>query len=98
MVTPDLITVEVLSTLRRLLRQALITQDRAEEAVADLVTAPVRRLPALPLVASIWRLRDNLSAYDAFYVALAETLGCSLISGDARLARAPRLPVRVVVP
>lgn len=98
MVAPDLITAEVLSTLRRLLHQGLMAQDRADEAVADLVAAPVRRLPTLPLVDSIWRLRANLSAYDACYVALAEALSCSVISGDARLGRAPRLPVPVVVP
>lgn len=98
MVAPDLITVEVLSTLRRLVHQSLLPLPRAEEAVGDLITAPVRRLPALALADAIWGLRDNLSAYDACYVALAAALGCTLVSGDARLARAPRLPIPVVVP
>jgi predicted nucleic acid-binding protein len=98
MVAPELITVEVLSTLRRLERQAQVMKDRTAEAVADLVTAPLRRLPTLSLVDRMWRLRDNLSAYDACYVALAEALDCSVISGDQRLARAPRLPVEVIVP
>lgn len=98
MVAPDLITVEALSTLRRLLHQSFVTQDRADEAVADLIAAPIRRLPTLPLGEAIWRLRANFSAYDACYVALAQALGCTLITADARLARAPRLPVSVVVP
>lgn len=98
MVAPDFIVVEVLSAFRRLLRQGLLTAERADQAVADLVAARLRRLPALPLIDAAWRLRDNLSMYDACYVALAETLGCPLVSADARLARAPRLPVRVIVP
>ncbi|MBA2239982.1 MAG: PIN domain-containing protein [Solirubrobacterales bacterium] len=46
----------------------------------------------------MWQLRENLSAYDATYVALAEALGCPLITADARLSRAPglRCPVTVV--
>lgn len=98
MVAPDLITVEVLSTLRRLVHQTLVTQDRVDEAVADLIDAPLRRLPTLPLVDGIWRLRANLSMYDACYVALAEALNCPLISADAHLARALRLPIPVVTP
>ena len=98
MTAPDLITVEMLSALRRLVRQSLLSPERADEAAGDLAIAPVRRLSTLPLVDGIWRLRDNLSAYDACYVALADALGCTLVSGDARLARASRLRVPVVVP
>lgn len=98
MVAPDLIDIEVLSTLRRLAHQKLVSVLRAEMAVADLEAAPIRRLSALPLLAAIWRYRDNLSVYDAAYVALADAFGCRLITSDARLARAPRLPVQVIVP
>jgi predicted nucleic acid-binding protein len=98
MVAPDLITVEVLSTLRRLARHGLIAAPRAEEAVNDLVTAPIRHLPTLPLAEETWRLRENLSASDACYVALAAALDCALVSADARLARAPGLPAHVIVP
>jgi predicted nucleic acid-binding protein len=98
MVAPDLITVEVLSTLRRLIQQDLVTPVRADQAVSDLVTAPVHRVPTLPLADAIWQWRHNLSTYDACYMALADALGCPLITGDARLARAPRLPVHVIVP
>jgi predicted nucleic acid-binding protein len=52
----------------------------------------------LPLVAGTWQLRNNFSMYDACYVALADTLHCALITGDARVARAPGIPVPVVVP
>jgi predicted nucleic acid-binding protein len=98
MVAPDLINIEVLSTLRRLHGQRLLSPERAGEAVADLIAAPLRRLGTLSLVGAIWRRRSNLSAYDACYVALAEALDCTLVSGDVRLARAPALPIRIVVP
>lgn len=97
MVAPDLINVEVLSVLRRLLRAGKIDGRRADQSLVDLFTAPLRRLPTLPLLASAWRWRDNLSAYDACYVALSEALACPLITGDARLARAP-LPIHVIIP
>jgi predicted nucleic acid-binding protein len=98
MVAPDLINVEVLSALRRLVRQSLLAPARADQAVMDLAVTPIRHFPAHPLVDVIWRLRHNLSAYDACYVALAGALDCSLVSADARLARVPHLPVRVNVP
>jgi predicted nucleic acid-binding protein len=56
------------------------------------------RYPVFSMLDRVWELRDNLSAYDASYVALAELLGCSLLTADARLSRAPgiRCPVTVV--
>ena len=98
MVAPDVITVEVLSAVRRLVRQGLISARRGDEVVEDLIAAPIRQLPTLPLAAAIWRLRANLSTYDACYVALAAALDCPLVSVDARLARAPGLPARVIIP
>jgi len=61
-------------------------------------SAPIQRFHILPLLPDIWGLRDNLSMYDASYVVLAEKLDCPLVSGDFRLARAPHLPVQVIVP
>lgn len=58
----------------------------------------MRRFAAVGLLPRIWELRDNLTAYDATYVALAEALACELLPADARLARAPgpTCPVTVV--
>jgi predicted nucleic acid-binding protein len=53
--------------------------------------------PALPLLERVWQLPESLTAYDATYVALAETLGCDLLSADGRLARAPGLQCAVTV-
>ena len=56
------------------------------------------RVPVVGMLDRIWKLRENLSAYDATYVAVAETLDTSLLTADARLARAPgpMCPITVV--
>ena len=56
------------------------------------------RYPVFPLLERVWELRDNFSTYDATYIALAEALGCSLLTADAGLGRGPRIrcPVTVV--
>lgn len=95
-VVADLVNVEVVSTLRRLERTSAIDPGRATEAVADLAAGPLRQLSTRPLITEAWGLRDNLSAYDAFHVALARTLDCPLVTGDLRLARAPGLRVSVL--
>lgn len=57
----------------------------------------VTRYPMLTSLGRIWELRENLSAYDAAYVALAERLGCALITADARLSRAPGIRCAITV-
>ena len=86
---PELIDLEVLSVLRRSVATASMTAGRGEEAVVDLFDLPLRRASHRPLLLRCWELRDNLTCYDASYVALAETLGVTLVTADARLARAP---------
>ncbi len=56
------------------------------------------RYPLVGILGRVWQLRDNLSAYDACYVALAEELGCALLTADQRMTRAPgtRCPITVV--
>ena len=60
---------------------------RAAEAIADLADLDLHRHPHLDLLTRAWRLRENLTAYDAAYVALADALGATLLTRDARLAR-----------
>jgi predicted nucleic acid-binding protein len=86
---PEIIDLEVLSVLRRLRSAGNVTEIRAGQAVADLKAFPIDRAPHRPLVARCWELRANLSPYDAAYVALAEALGTTLVTADARLAHAP---------
>lgn len=96
---PDLLDAEVVQVFRRLARTGVVPERRAAGAVALLARLPVDRRPTLPLVPRMWALRDNLTAYDAAYVALAEALDCALLTCDARLGDAPGhgAQVRVVV-
>lgn len=85
---PELVDLEVSSVLRRQDRAGLLDTRRAQLAMGDLAALPLRRAPHVPLLARCWELRDNLTAYDAAYVALAEALDTTLLTGHRRLARA----------
>lgn len=95
---PALADVEVVSVLRRRWLAKTMTARRFATAVDDLVRLPADRYPLLPFMRRAYELRANVSPYDASYVALAEQLGCQLITADARLARAhgPRCPIVVL--
>jgi predicted nucleic acid-binding protein len=86
---PELVEPETLNALRGLVRGGAITDRRATEAVGDLASLRLLRYPHAPLREGIWARRDNLSAYDATYLALAEALDDSvLLTGDSGLATA----------
>ncbi len=85
---PEVVDLEVLQVLRRLVAAREISDDRATIAVGALERLPLRRWSHGPLRQRAWALRANLTAYDAAYVALAERLRCPLLTRDARLARA----------
>lgn len=84
-----LLDVEFAQVLRRMARDRMLTSRRAEEAVEDLAALRIVRYAPVLLLPRIWRLRHNLSAYDAAYVALAEKLQAPLITRDRRIAAAP---------
>ena len=96
MVAPDVINPEVLWALRRRERTGNLRADRAAQAVEDLMDAPMQRFPTQPLLPEVWKLRANVTSYDACYVALARELGCVLVTADRRLSRAPKLGVPLV--
>jgi predicted nucleic acid-binding protein len=98
LVAPELIDLEVTSVLRGQLRGGGLDVRRAELALADLASVPLRRAAHHGLLARCWELRDHVSVYDAAYVALAEALDVTLLTGDKRLARAtgPRCTVEVL--
>jgi len=87
---PELLDLEVAQVLRRLVREGALPASRAEGAIEDLLDLRITRYPHLVLLPRIWQLRHNLSAYDAAYVVLAEKLGATLLTRDAKLASAAR--------
>jgi predicted nucleic acid-binding protein len=86
---PHLIDVEISHVLRRLVREGEISADRAGQVIEDLLVLRLTRYPHWMLLPRIWKLRNNLSAYDAAYVSLAEQLGATLISREFKLSSAP---------
>lgn len=97
---PELADLEVASVLRRQIRAGALDDRRAGLALDDLAALPAQRAPHRPLLARCWELRDNLTLYDAAYVALAEAMHAALLTGDRRLARAPgpQCPIEVFRP
>jgi len=85
---PHLIDVEVTQGLRRLVRAGEVSANRAAEAIEDLVDLDLHRHAHLDLLTRSWKLRDNVTAYDAMYVALAEALDATVVTCDSRLAKA----------
>jgi predicted nucleic acid-binding protein len=84
--SPQLIDAEVASGVRGLLLGQKVEGVRGAEMLDDFASLRIRRHPMLPYQRRVIELRHNLTAYDAFYVALAESLGMPLLTGDAKLA------------
>ena len=87
--SPHLADVEVTQGLRRLARTGEVSHDRAAGAIADLTDFDLHRHPHLDLLTRAWKLRENVTAYDAMYIALAEALDAPMVTCDAPLGRAP---------
>ena len=94
---PHLLDVEVTHALRRLLLAGRLTDLSARRALRDLAVMGLKRWPHRALLGRALALRDQLSAYDAIYVAMAEATGATLLTRDARLARANGHRARVEV-
>lgn len=84
---PHLAVIETAAVLRGWVRRDEVSEQRAAAALVDLADLPAQRWPGEPLLARMWELRDNVTAYDASYVALAELLDAELLTTDQRLAR-----------
>jgi predicted nucleic acid-binding protein len=80
---------EVANILRRAAHSGQISGDAAALAHVELQTLPIDYFPYAPFASRVWELRDTVTAYDAWHVALAETLDAELATLDRRLVRAP---------
>jgi predicted nucleic acid-binding protein len=96
--SPHLIDAEVASGLRRQVRANTVGATEGWNALDTWRRLGISRYGIQGVLERIWELRDNVSSYDACYVALAESLGCPLLTADARLSNAPgiRCPITVV--
>ena len=94
---PHLLDVEVAQALRRFVAIGGLTSRRAQEALDDLLDLSITRYPHDVLLDRIWVLRENLTAYDAAYVALAEALDATLVTCDRKISGASGHRARVEV-
>ena len=94
---PHLLDVEIVQALRRLVRSGDVSSGRADEAIADLTDLDLHRHAHMDLLGRAWKLRDNISAYDAMYVVLAEALEAPVVTCDGPLATAPGHRARIEV-
>ncbi len=94
---PELVLAEATNVLRRLERAGEVSGLEASASQRSLLQLDVELYPFAPFAERVWALRGNLTSYDAWYVALAESLACPLVTLDHRLSRAagPRCTVRV---
>jgi predicted nucleic acid-binding protein len=92
---PDIVYLEVASVLRRLILARTLPLRRAELALDDLGAVPFTCVGHRALLGRCWELRNNVTVYDASYIAVAEALGARLVTADRRLASVPRLRCEV---
>jgi predicted nucleic acid-binding protein len=95
---PHLVDSEIAQAIRAQVRRGAVGTADGHRALGQWARLGIERFAAIGLLDRVWELRDNLTSYDATYVALAEALDCALLTGDARLARAPgpKCPMTVV--
>jgi predicted nucleic acid-binding protein len=98
LIAPTLVDIEVVHALRGRVRGGKLEARIAVQAIADLRRMPLERIEMTPLLGRAWELRENLTAYDAMFVAVAEAFDALLVTGDERLAKStgPRCRFQVV--
>jgi predicted nucleic acid-binding protein len=97
LVAPELVDLEILSTLRRAAWGGRLDERRSGQALDDLAALPLQRVSHRALLPRVWELRDNLTAYDAAYVALAEAIDALLLTADGAMEKASGVRCEVEV-
>lgn len=98
LIAPELVLVEASNVLRRLERSREISEVEAAFAHASLLRLELELFPFAPFADRVWELRENLTCYDAWYVAMAEWFDCPLATLDRRLSRASGPKCEIVIP
>ena len=96
--SPELVLAEASNILRRLEQADKISRLEANSAHGDLLRLDLELFPFAPFADRIWALRNNLTSYDAWYVALAEVFDCPLVTIDRKLSRASGPRCKILVP
>lgn len=94
---PHLVDSEVANALRSQVRRGSVGEGAARAVLDRWARLGIQRFAVVGLLARVWDLRENLTAYDATYVALAEAIGCGLLTTDRRLASAPGPTCPIIV-
>lgn len=98
LIAPELVLVEASNVLRRLERSREISEIEAALASASLLRLELELFPFAPFAERVWELRENLTCYDAWYVAIAEAFECPLVTLDRKLSRARGPTCDIVTP
>lgn len=98
LVSPELVLVETANILRRHARSGQLSRAEAGLAYLNLLQLKVELFPFRPFAERVWELGENLTSYDAWYVALAEALDCPLITLDRKIGRAPGPTCQIITP
>ena len=98
LIAPELVLVEASNVLRRLERSAEILRAEASLAHSSLLRLELDLFPFIPFAERVWELRENLTCYDAWYVAMAEWFDCPLATLDRKLSRAFGPKCEIVTP
>ena len=95
---PEMALAETTNLFRRMELSGGITRLESTSAHSDLLSLGIDLYPFRPFAGRVWELRENLTAYDAWYVALAEALDWPLVTLDRRLSRSTGPRCEIVVP
>lgn len=98
LIAPNLVEVEVANILRRLRAAGRLSVDEADQSFRDLTSLKLELQPFAPFAERIWQLKNNVTCYDAWYVAVAEAFHLPIATLDLRLVGASGVHCEFLTP